>query len=843
MQVDKLIKDQVFSPALIATELKTIDGSEPHLATQCGVVRFPRATSGLEMRLTQTDLAAALPDLESTIRIDDLDGRVDIARDGWGVPHIRATTEHDAFFAQGFATAQDRLWHMDYDRHRALGRWSEFIGKSGLGEDRVMRTFGVERAAKADFAVSSPAARAMLEAYAAGVNAFIATTSALPVEYRLVGADPEPWQAWHCLTVYKVRNMLMGTFEMKLWRARLALGLSPERAAALFRAYPHDGLVSVPPGETFGELDLDGRDALANAVAELEWLGAEGPQGAEPPAETDGGSNAWVVGGARTASGLPLVAGDSHRGLDTPNVYYQVHINCPGFRCSGYALPGVPGMPHFSHNDAVAWGMTHGFGDYQDLYIERFREANGRLEYAFRGDWLAAEVSTETLAVRDGTAEALTVVRTRHGPIVAGEPQAGHGLAFSHTGTKSGTAWPNTLYELLVASSADEAEGALREWTEPVNNFVYADVHGAFGYRYRGRIPVRTDANAWAPVPGWTGAHEWQGQIPFDEMPHARNPEAGFVVTCNNAPTTADYPHYINTFFAPDWRARRITTRLAAIPTGTATPEKMATIHADRESIPARILIEALRSIEPDAPRTRKLRDILVAWDGRMDRSAAAAAVYAAVRTYLFADIVKAALGPMAQDALVPAGQIGRGAGGHAGALYTNAMRALPADDDSGLAEGETWPALIESVLSQAGAELESRLGTDPSQWHWGAIHRTRPRHPLSRAFPESAGLLDPPRVATHGDGDTPLAGAYSMVDRFSATVMSVNRYIHDPSDWRNSRWIVPLGASGHPGSPHYADQATLWADVETIRQLWDWDDIVAAAETHQTLEPSRHRA
>ena len=234
------------------------------------------------MRLTHADLAAALPDLESAISIGDLDGPVDIVRDGWGVPHIRATTEHDAFFAQGFATAQDRLWHMDYDRHRALGRWSELVGKSGLGEDRVMRTFGVERAAKADLAVSSPAAQAMLEAYAAGVSAFIATTSALPVEYRLVGAEPEPWQAWHCLAVYKVRNMLMGTFEMKLWRARLALSLGPARAAPLFRAYPHDGLVSVPPGETFGELDLDCRDALANAVTELDWLAPEEARGVEP---------------------------------------------------------------------------------------------------------------------------------------------------------------------------------------------------------------------------------------------------------------------------------------------------------------------------------------------------------------------------------------------------------------------------------------------------------------------------------------------------------------------------------------------------------------------------------
>ena len=779
------------------------------------------------MRLTPADLAAALPDLTSTVHAPGLQQPVEIARDRWGIPHIRAATEHDAFFAQGFVTAQDRLWHMDYDRYRALGRAAELVGGSRINEDTLMRTFGVERAAKADLQVSSDSARAMLRAYAAGVNAFVETSASLPVEYHLLGIRPEPWAAWHCLAVYKVRNMLMGTFEMKLWRARLALALGAERAAPLFRGYPDDGLVAVPPGETYGGHELDGLDELAAAAAELNWLG-----------ETDGGSNAWVVSGERTASGLPLVAGDSHRGLDTPNVYYQVHINCPSFRCNGYALPGVPGVPHFSHNEHVAWGMTHGFGDYQDLFIERFRTENDRLEYAYRDDWLPAEVTNEALVVRGDDPRPLTVVRTRHGPIIAGDPHKGYGLAFSHPGTNAGTAWPDTLYELLVARSADAAEEALREWTEPVNNFVYADVEGEFGYRYRGRIPIRSMANAWVPVPGWTGEHEWNGQIPFEEMPQERNPKAGFVVTCNNAPTTADYPHYINTFFAPDWRARRITARLGEIPTGTATLAHMASIHADRESIPAHIFIERLATMRPTAPEVQQARDILLAWDAKMGRASAGAAIYGVVRTYLFAGVVRAALGGMSDEVLTPTTQIGRGAAGHGGTLYASAVTAMAADDDACLPPGQTWAELIESALAHAVRELRSRLGEDMQNWTWGAIHQTRPRHPLSRTFPESAKLLDPPQVATHGDGDTPLAGGYSMADRFTATIMSVNRYIHDPSDWRNSRWIVPLGASGHPGSPHYADQAKLWADVETVPQLWDWADILEAAETRQTLMP-----
>ena len=766
------------------------------------------------MPITRTDLEAALPDVASTIRLPGLEHAVEVVRDGWGIPHIRAATVHDAFFAQGFVTAQDRLWHMDYDRHRALGRWSEFAGRTGLGEDRLMRTFGVERAAKADLAVSSDDAKAMLEAYADGVNAFIGTTRALPVEYKLLDASPEPWQPWHCLAVYKVRNMLMGTYQVKLWRARLAAKLGAERAKPLFGGYPKENLVSVPPGETYGTAEQRSLKDLAAAVAEL------------PPADA-GGSNAWVVAGQRTASGRPLVAGDSHRALDTPNVYYQVHISCPAFRCSGYALPGVPGAPHFSHTEYVAWGMTHGLADYQDLYIERFRTEGGRLEYAYRGDWLPAECTREALSVRGGEAETLGVVRTRHGPIVAGDPERGHGIAFCHTGTIAGTAWPNTLHDLLLAKSADEAEDALREWTEPVNNFVYADVHGEFGYRYRGRIPVRSMANAWTPVPGWAGEHEWQGRIPFEEMPNARNPQTGYVVTCNNAPTQADYPHYINTSFAPDWRARRVTARIEGIPAGTATPEHMASIHADRESIPARVLVDRVSTLDPKDPDARTGRDILRDWDCRIDRSSVAAAVYGTARAYLFQEVVAAAFGEMANEGAA-----------YAASIYADAVRAAARGDDACLADGKSWDTVIESALADAVRELRARLGADSRKWTWGAMHRTRPRHPLSRVFPDCAQILDPPALATHGDADTPLAGAYALTDRFTPTVMSVNRYIHDPSDWRNSRWIVPLGASGHPGSPHYADQAKLWADVETVPQLWDWNDILAAAETEQTLTP-----
>lgn len=805
------------------------------MAMQLSRGPFPKQGGGdqadnggiMPSRMTRADLQAALPDVTSTMKLSGLQQPVEVLRDRWGIPHIRAANEHDVFFAQGFVTAQDRLWHMDYDRHRALGRWAECIGPDGLQEDRLMRTFRLKLAAQADYQVSSAEARAMLDAYTAGVNAFIATTRSFPIEYTILETRPEPWEPWHCLAVYKVRNMLMGTYEMKLWRARLALKFGAEKAAALFPGYPQGDLVTMPPGEVYHGPPLESLDELAAAVAQLNWLG-----------EIDGGSNAWVVAGTRTASALPLVAGDSHRALDTPSVYYQMHMSCPTFRVSGYALPGVPGAPHFSHTAYVAWGMTHGYGDYQDLYIERFRMQNGRLEYSYMGDWCSAEVSDEMLHVRGATSETLEVVATQHGPIIAGNPHQGVGLAFSHTGTRCATAWPDSVYQLLVARSADEAEEALREWTEPVNNFVYADVQGEFGYRYRGRIPIRSMANAWRPVPGWTGEHEWNGHIPFEDMPHIRHPEAGYVVTCNNGVTTEDYPYYINTYFAADYRARRVTDRLLDLPAGTAQVEDMAAIHADRTSIPACVLVKVLEQIQPTDPQVAAARELLLQWDCSMDRSSVATTLYAMARTYMFKDVVETTFGPLAHETLGASGGTGRGAPTHANQLFARAVTAMDRGDPSPLPSGQTWPGLVESALRRAVIELQERLGDDMQTWTWGRLHHTRPRHPLSRLFPDLAELLDPPAMPAGGDGDTPQQGGYSTVDRFVLTSMSVNRYIHDPADWRRSRWIVPLGASGHPGSPHFADQSELWAEVQTIPQLWDWEDITAVAETRQQFVP-----
>ena len=294
------------------------------------------------------DLRAAVPSLTGKMTLRGLGASVEVFRDAYGIPHIRASNRRDAFFAQGFVTAQDRLWHMDYDRRRGMGRWAEVVGESALEQDKLMRRFRLEASARADYQASGEQTREMMDAYAQGVNAFIESANTLPVEYRITGTNPEPWQPWDGLVVYKVRHVLMGVFESKIWRAQVLKEVGPEKTAALFPGFQPGQLLILPPGTTYEGPLMNGLDELSRGLAALGSLNGSG-----------GGSNSWALSGSRTASGKPLLAGDSHRALDTPNVYYQNHLACPYFDVIGLSFPGVLGFPHFGHNPWVAWCVTH----------------------------------------------------------------------------------------------------------------------------------------------------------------------------------------------------------------------------------------------------------------------------------------------------------------------------------------------------------------------------------------------------------------------------------------------------------------------------------------------------
>lgn len=772
--------------------------------------------------ITRRDLQSALPDVRTPVRVSGLRARAEVWRDAQGIPHVRAASLPDAFLAQGFVHAQDRLWQMDYDRRRAYGRWAEFAGPTALAQDLQMRRFRLEPSARADYAAVSAETRAVLDAYAAGVNAFIETTRALPIEYRLVGGAPEPWQPWDGAAVFKVRHILMGVWQTKAWRARLLRQLGAARTAQLCPGTPVNPMLIVPPGVESRGPAIDGLEELTVAEAALAGV-----------ADWEGGSNNWAVAGSRTASGRPLVAGDPHRALDVPNVYYQNHLACPEFDVIGLSFPGVPGFPHFGHNRHVAWCVTHTHADYQDLYIERFDPGDPR-RYAFRSEWRDAQTTRETIRVRGAAPVEIEVTATHHGPIVLGEPASGHAFAFRYTAT----AEPNRTFEalgpMLRATSADALVAAMQPWVDPVNNFVFADVHGTIGYQMRGRVPVRAKANAWVPVPGWDGAHEWQHMIPFDDMPALRNPDTGWVATANSRVAGPEYPHYIGLDFAPDFRTRRLVAHLRGI--HNATVAEMLALHADRVSIPAREFVGLLKAIAPVDRGSTQALETLLAWDGVMNREAAAPTIYSAFRERLMRDLMAPILGPLTTEAFAGAA---RGAVAHMARLRARLVDMIRRDDRTLLSPDADWPTVLRAALAGAVGELRDALGPDVASWRWGRVHATQPQHMLSAAFPELARLLDPPSVPMGGDGDTVQAASYVATAGYGVTSTSVARYVFDLGDWNRSAWVVPLGSSGHPGSPHYADQATTWGEVHLLPMRYEWTQIRADAESQQTLEPA----
>lgn len=758
---------------------------------------------------------AAVPDLNGDFNLGGLEGPVTIYRDRWGIPHAQATSVRDAFFSQGFVTAQDRLWHMDWDRRRALGRWAEIAGPSGAERDKMMRRFRLGASAKADFEVVNRGTRAMLESYAQGVNAFINTTSQLPIEYQIIGSAPELWEPWHSMLVFKVRHIFMGVFERKLWNARMVRRLGPEKAQAAIPASLPGDLLIVPPGAEYsGPVDK----TLPNFHDGSEWLAL--------PSWEEGGSNNWAVHGSRTASGMPLLAGDPHRGLEAPSVYYQNHIACDEFDVVGLSFPGVPGFPHFGHNAHVAWCVTHAMADYQDLYIERFKEGDTPC-YEFMGQWKPADVVTESIEVVGSASEEITTFATVHGPIVAGDLKNGVAVAFKYTATAEPINAFDAIRQMLTAASVDELDESMREWVDPANNFVSMDVQGNIKYLTRGRLPIRPKANAWLPVPGWNGDYEWTGCIPFEEMPRCINPDTGFLVTANNRIVDEDYPYCIGLDYDGEHRARCIYRALACL--SLATVEDMAAVHALCASIPAAAICPLLKDVEVHSEAAIEAKGLLLAWDHTMCKARPEPTIFSAFHDALTDARVASLLGEMASDV---AEEIGRGAPSWVGRIKSELHFWLTS------LSGSELNALLAESLETALGRLRSGLGDDMDRWAWGRVHRTNPQHALSGACPELAEKLNPPSMPAHGDGFTPLAGSYSTAEPFLITSASMARYVFDASNWDNSRWVVPLGASGHPGSPHYFDQAETWADVNLIPMLYDWNLVVGEAETQQLLRP-----
>ncbi|MBV1796662.1 penicillin acylase family protein [Siccirubricoccus sp. G192] len=759
-------------------------------------------------------LRAALPPLSGSLHVPGLAAAVTIHRDAWGIPHIRAQGSGDAWFALGFVHAQDRLFQMDLTRRRATGRAAEYLGPTAVEQDALARRLGVEAASRRDAAAASPEAQAMLRAYAAGVNAFLVSGAPLPIEYRLLEAVPEPWEGWHSIAVMRRLGLLMGSVWFKLWRAAALPVVGPEQVAKLRYDDGGGDLLILPPGAE--------AERWTASLAELGPAIAALLEGAAPDA-AGGGSNNWVIGPALTGSGRPLLAGDPHRVFEIPNMYAQHHLACEDFDAIGLTVPGVPGFPHFGHNGKVAWCVTHAFMDLFDLFVERFDSTAAR--YEFRGEWRPVARRRESIAIRGAAPREIEIIETHHGPVIAGDPAAGTALTLRTVQTAETDHSFDCLPRMLRAATVPELYESTRGWGLIDHNLVAADTRGGIGHLVRATLPRRPRANGWLPVPGWTGEHEWQGWIPWEEMPRVIDPPGGVIVTANNRVTSDDRADYLCTDCHPPYRARRIAALIAA--GASRRPEAAAAVHADTLSPNALLLRERLAALpEPADPAAAALRRRLLDWDGRMAAAASAPADYIALRRALTAILAERnGLGALAGHPLL---SVAPGV-----APQTQLWWCLPKllrDGDTALLSGWDWNRALEAALLRAAAQ--------PTEASWGEAHRPRLAHPLSALFPDQAALLDPPALPVGGDGDTVLATGLLPASGPAATYGALARYAFDVGHWDASLWSVFHGVSGQPGSPHYADQNPTWSECRMVPMRYDWRVIAAEAALTQTLEP-----
>ena len=498
-----------------------------------------------------------LPRVDGVLHVAGPEGAVEVLRDRWGVPHIYAESEHDLYFAQGFVHAQDRLWQMDLNRRLVAGRLAEVLGSDALQLDRWIRTLRMRWVAEQEAQALPEPMRDLLEAYAAGVNA-CAAQGRLPVEFALLGYRPEPWEPADTLSWGKMMSWSLSVnWEAELLRQRLVDRLGPEREAEL----EPDSLGRCP---TIIPTDSGAADAV-NAAAASALGRAEAARTFAGPSALDGvGSDNWVVAGARSETGAPLLANDMHLGLDLPAIWYENHLVCGDLNLTGITFPGVPGVVS-GHNGHVAWGFTNGFADVQDLYIEHLRHTDdGRVEAEFRGAWEEAQVFREEFRVKGAEPVTEDVIVTRHGPIInslVGDFGGEAPLALRWTSLE-----PDQLMVALHAMNhADDCASfreALRLWSAPIQNMVYADTQGAIAYSLPGRIPIRAKGDGRLPVPGWSGDYEWTGYIPFDELPHMLNPPKGYIATANNRIVDDAYPHFLGYDYCVGDRAQRIVELL-----------------------------------------------------------------------------------------------------------------------------------------------------------------------------------------------------------------------------------------------------------------------------------------
>src|SRR5688572_2654066 len=750
-------------------------------------------------------LRQSLPKTEGEVAVAGLENDVEVLRDRHGIPHIYASFVADAYLALGFVHAQDRLWQMEMSRRIGSGTLAEVLGREALEIDRFMRTLGLRHVAAANLKHYAPETRRVLDAYAAGVNAFLATEPVLPPEFWLLGFEPAPWSAIDSVVWTKVMAWDLSTnWRNELLRTRLSRTLSTQRIQEFLPPNPGDTQPRLP--------DLKALyTGLERKLAPERTFSNTNP-------ESVAGSNSWVVSGTRTESEKPLLANDPHLGLTAPPVWYFAHLNAPGLEAIGGTLPGVPAVV-VGRTERIAWGLTTTGADVQDFYLERLDAPFTQRE--------------EIIKVKGAPDERLTVRLSRHGPVLSDVSRTaleaaprGYALALAWTALADDDLTMQAALKLPRARDWPAFLAAARDLHSPPQSASYADANGNIGFIAAGRVPVRKPANdlrGLAPAPGWDERYDWTGYIPFEQLPRAFNPPGGSVVLANHKIVPPKYPHHITHEWQPPFRARRIEDLLSGTEKHDLSSFKR--MHADVVSLAVRELLPRFTAANPDHEVMKKL----AAWDGSMAPERTEPLIMAA----WWREFARALYG----DEL---GERFRTNWAARAVFLGNVLSSQPHwCDDTRTPQTESCERLLIDSLENALEDLKNRYGNERT---WGQVHVARHRHRPFTAEPWLARFFDI-RVPSGGDAYTVNAGAMdfnSNAEPFANRHAPSLRQIVDLGDAQASVFIHSGGQSGHPLSSHYSNFAAPWARGEYVPMVTERRRVEADGVQRLVLVPRK---
>jgi len=731
-------------------------------------------------------LMSPLPRQSGRIDLAGIGAPVTIARDARGIPHIRAASREDSWFALGWVHAQDRMWQMEMMRRLGSGRLAEAIGPAGLVSDRFMRTLGLRQLAERSLSRLDEPTRAALTAYANGVNAWLTSPETrLPLEYSLLGVRPEPWSPVDSMLWQKLMALqLAGNWPDDILRARLARRIDPRRIPELF---PTGG------NETGQGLSDAGWRALMAAV----------PSGARPaPA-----SNIWIVSGARSASGKPILSNDPHLPFVVPSYWYLAEIEAPGLSLAGATSPGLP-FHVIGHNDKIAWGFTSAEADTVDLFIEK---KDGETAYRTPDGSRPFTVRDEVIKVKDGPDVAFTVRETRHGPVISDLiasdlANAGEVVAFASTALSDSDTGVQTLMRMNLARDWPSFAAAQREVQAPALNVGYADVGGTIALTTVGRVPIRRSGNGLVPARGWTGAGDWTGWIPPNKLPQTVNPRSGILINANNRPSPDKYPYLIAALWPETYRAERLREMLE--PRKGMTVDDMVALQGDIVSLQAVEIKDLLTGIDPSSEPAREAIRLIADWTGDVSRDRPEPLLLAAWVATLSRAVFADELGDLYDPQSPPSPKV----------LIDAFTKRRYWCDDITTPAAESCEELIERSLDQALTDLKADWGRDMSRWRWGDAHKARFAHPVLEQVPLLRRWATQ-EIRTDGDNATLSRGTYRIDGpRFPHVHGPTLRTVVNLADMSDSRFLIVPGQSGHPMSPHYRDQLKDWRDNRPFR-------------------------